>query len=238
MSDSPRVVLVTGASRGIGAACAAAFADQGDTVIGLSRSDGEPHQGVEHRTLDVLNAQDVASTFDEIEATHGSIDVLVANAGITRDQLSIRMSDEEFSEVIEMNLTATFRVMRRALKRMVRQRSGRIIVVSSIGAVMGLPGQANYAASKAGLIGMARAMAREVASRSITINVIAPGLIATDMTSALGEDRLAAMATQVPAGRLGQPEEIAGTALFLASPSASYITGAIIAVDGGLGMGL
>ena len=238
MSDSPRVVLVTGASRGIGAACAAAFADQGDTVIGLSRSYGEPHQGVEHRTLDVLNAQDVASTFDEIEATHGSIDVLVANAGITRDQLSIRMSDEEFSEVIEMNLTATFRVMRRALKRMVRQRSGRIIVVSSIGAFMGLPGQANYAASKAGLIGMARAMAREVASRSITINVIAPGLIATDMTSALGEDRLAAMATQVPAGRLGQPEEIAGTALFLASPSASYITGAIIAVDGGLGMGL
>ena len=173
-----------------------------------------------------------------IDNDYGRIDVLVANAGITKDQLSIRMSDDEFAEVIDTNLTASFRVMRRALRRMVRQRSGSIVVISSIGALMGIPGQANYAAAKAGLIGMARAMAREVASRSITINVVAPGLIETDMTAALGEGALGGLTSQVPAGRMGQANEVAAVVEFLASPGASYMTGAIVAVDGGLGMGL
>jgi NAD(P)-dependent dehydrogenase (short-subunit alcohol dehydrogenase family) len=238
MSDTQRTVIVTGASRGIGAACAEAFAAHGDRVFGLSRSAGAPGSGVDHRSVDLADGASLTSAIDAIEEETGSLDVLVANAGITRDQLSVRMSDEEFEEVLAVNLTATFKAMRRVLKKMIRQRSGRIIVMSSIGAFMGLPGQANYAASKAGLIGMARAMAREVASRNITINVIAPGLIATDMTAELGQERLELMAAQVPAGRLGTPEEIAATALFLASPGASYITGAVIAVDGGMGMGL
>jgi 3-oxoacyl-[acyl-carrier protein] reductase len=238
MSIEPRTVIVTGASRGIGAACAQAFVGLGDRVFDLSRSGGSLEDGVDHRVVNLTDPAAVNATLDAIEEETGSIDVLIANAGITRDQLSVRMSDEEFQEVIDVNLTATFRVMRRSLKRMIRQRSGRIIVMSSIGAVMGLPGQANYAASKAGLIGMARAMAREVASRGITINVVAPGLIATDMTSKLGEERLSQMASQVPAGRLGAPEEVASAAVFLASPGASYITGAILAIDGGLGMGL
>ena len=238
MSSDQRTVIVTGASRGIGAACTALFASNGDRVFGLSRSAGPDLEGVEYRLVDLNDANAVAAVLDAIDEETGSIDVIVANAGITRDQLSVRMSDEDFSDVLETNLTATFRVLRRGLKRMIRQRSGRIIVVSSIGALMGLPGQANYAASKAGLIGMARAMAREVASRGITINVVAPGLIDTEMTSALGQDRLEVMAAQVPVGRLGTPEEIAACVLFLASDAASYVTGAILAIDGGLGMGL
>ena len=238
MSDAKRLVIVTGASRGIGAACARAFATQGDEVIGLSRSPGPNETGIEHMAVDLSDPGAVDAAFESIEAAHPSIDVVVANAGITRDQLSVRMSDEDFSAVIETNLTATFRVLRRSLKKMIRQRSGRIVVVSSIGAFMGLPGQANYAASKAGLVGMARAMAREVASRGITIHVVAPGMIETDMTTALGESRLTEVASQVPAGRLGKPEEIAAAVRFLASPEAAYITGAVLAIDGGLGMGL
>jgi len=233
-----RTVIVTGASRGIGAACAEAFVLQGDRVFGLSRTPGDAASGVEHRSVDLSSPEDLLAAMDAIEEETGSIDVVVANAGITRDQLSVRMSDEDFAEVIDVNLTSTFRVVRRSLKRMIRQRSGRIVVVSSIGALMGLPGQANYAASKAGVIGMARAVAREVASRGITVNVVAPGLIETDMTTALGEDRLALLADQVPAGRLGTPDEVATAVVFLASPAASYITGAILAIDGGLGMGL
>jgi 3-oxoacyl-[acyl-carrier protein] reductase len=233
-----RTVIVTGASRGIGAACAEAFVLQGDRVFGLSRTPGDAASGVEHRSVDLSSPEDLLAAMDAIEEETGSIDVVVANAGITRDQLSVRMSDEDFVEVIDVNLTSTFRVVRRSLKRMIRQRSGRIVVVSSIGALMGLPGQANYAASKAGVIGMARAVAREVASRGITVNVVAPGLIETDMTTALGEDRLALLADQVPAGRLGTPDEVATAVVFLASPAASYITGAILAIDGGLGMGL
>jgi 3-oxoacyl-[acyl-carrier protein] reductase len=233
-----RTVIVTGASRGIGAACAEAFVLQGDRVFGLSRTPGDAASGVEHRSVDLSSPEDLLAAMDAIEEETGSIDVVVANAGITRDQLSVRMSDEDFVEVIDVNLTSTFRVVRRSLKRMIRQRSGRIVVVSSIGALMGLPGQANYAASKAGVIGMARAVAREVASRGITVNVVAPGLIETDMTTALGEDRLALLADQVPAGRLGTPDEVATAVVFFASPAASYITGAILAIDGGLGMGL
>ena len=238
MTESKRLVVVTGASRGIGAACAEAFAEQGDEVIGLSRSGGGDIPGVDQMAVDLSDAAAVEAAFTAIEATHTTLDVVVANAGITRDQLAVRMSDEDFETVIETNLTATFRVLRRSLKKMIRQRSGRIVIVSSIGAYMGLPGQANYAASKAGLVGMARAMAREVASRGITINVVAPGMIETDMTTALGEGRLTEVAAQVPAGRLGRPEEIASAITFLASPGAAYITGAVLAIDGGLGMGL
>ena len=238
MTDGQRVVIVTGASRGIGAACAAAFAASGAQVVGLSRSEVASSDAIDHRSVDLLDAAAVEAAFDNIENDYGRIDVLVANAGITKDQLSIRMSDDEFAAVIDTNLTASFRVMRRALRRMVRQRSGSIVVISSIGALMGIPGQANYAAAKAGLIGMARAMAREVASRSITINVVAPGLIETDMTAALGEEALGGLTSQVPAGRMGRANEVASVVEFLASPGAAYMTGAIVAVDGGLGMGL
>jgi 3-oxoacyl-[acyl-carrier protein] reductase len=238
VTDGQRVVIVTGASRGIGAACAAAFAASGAQVVGLSRSEVASSDAIDHRSVDLLDAAAVEAAFDNIENDYGRIDVLVANAGITKDQLSIRMSDDEFAAVIDTNLTASFRVMRRALRRMVRQRSGSIVVISSIGALMGIPGQANYAAAKAGLIGMARAMAREVASRSITINVVAPGLIETDMTAALGEEALGGLTSQVPAGRMGRANEVASVVEFLASPGAAYMTGAIVAVDGGLGMGL
>ena len=239
MDESPtsRVVIVTGASRGIGAACARAFVDLGDTVIGLSRTHGATPDGVEFLPCDLATPGDVDRALDEVATRHGRIDVLVANAGITRDQLAIRMSDEEFEEVVTTNLLGTFRCARGALKKMIRQRSGRIIMVSSVGAFMGLPGQANYAASKAGMVGMARALAREVGSRSITVNVLAPGLIATEMTDVLGEERLAAMVAQVPLARIGEADDVAAAAIFLASPAASYITGTVLCVDGGLGMG-
>jgi 3-oxoacyl-[acyl-carrier protein] reductase len=237
MSEA-RTVVVTGASRGIGLATARAFASLGDHVYGLARSSGPDVAGVTYLRVDLSEAEQIEAAFDQIEAETGRLDVVVANAGITKDQLTVRMSDGDFREVIETNLVATFQVMRRAMKKMMRQRSGRIVVVSSIGAFVGLPGQANYAASKAGVIGMARAMAREVASRGVTVNVIAPGLIATDMASALGEDKVEAIASQIPAGRLGNADEVAGSIVFLASEPAAYITGAILAIDGGMGMGL
>jgi 3-oxoacyl-[acyl-carrier protein] reductase len=193
---------------------------------------------VTYLATDLSDGAQIEVAFDQIEAETGRLDVVVANAGITKDQLTVRMSDDDFRSVIDTNLVATFQVMRRSMKKMMRQRSGRIIAVSSIGAYLGLPGQANYAASKAGVVGMARSMAREIASRGVTVNVVAPGLIATDMAHALGEGRVEEMAAQIPAGRLGTPEEIADTIAFLASPSAAYITGAVLAVDGGMGMGL
>ena len=246
---SGRVVLVTGGSRGIGLACARWFLERGDKVAVTSRSgqvegqDGEadPVAGPDRflsLRCDVTDQDQVDEAFATIEEAWGPVEVLVANAGVTRDTLVLRMSEAAWSEVIDTNLTGVFRVTKRALTKMLRLHRGRVIMVSSVGAFIGSAGQANYAASKAGLVGMARSMAREVASRSITVNVIAPGLVETNMLSALGEDRTEAFAAQVPLGRVARPEEIAEAVGFLASDGAAYITGAVLAVDGGLAMGL
>jgi 3-oxoacyl-[acyl-carrier protein] reductase len=241
------VVLVTGANRGIGAACVQWFLANGDQVAATYRSDspppapsgfdGDPEHYLAVR-CDVTDPALVESAFAAIEGHWGPVEVLVANAGITRDGLVMRMSEDAFSEVIDANLTGSFRVAKRAIAKMLRLHRGRIIFLSSVGAFVGLPGQANYAASKAGLVGMARAMAREVGSRQITVNVVAPGLVETDMTAALGEDRVALMGSQIPLGRAGTVEDVAGVVGFVASDRAAYITGAVIPVDGGLGMGL
>ena len=238
-------VLVTGGNRGIGAACVDWFMSNGDQVATTYRSADPPPmpEGYEaERYLavrcDVTSGAEVDAAFAAIEEAWGPVEVLVANAGITRDGLMLRMSEEAFTEVIDANLTGSFRVAKRAVAKMLRLHTGRIIFLSSVGAYVGLPGQANYAASKAGLIGMARAIAREVGSRQITVNVVAPGLVETDMTAALGQERVELMTSQVPLGRVGSVADVAGVVGFLASPSAAYITGAVIPVDGGLGMGL
>ena len=241
-----RVVLVTGGSRGIGLACARWFLAHGDRVAVTSRSgqvedDADPGPGPERflsLRCDVTDPPQVDAAFTAIEEAWGPVEVLVANAGVTRDTLVLRMSEDAWSEVIDTNLTGSFRVAKRALSKMLRLHRGRVIMISSVGAFIGSPGQANYAASKAGLVGMARSMAQEVASRSITVNVIAPGLVETNMLSALGEDRMEAFAAQVPLGRVARPEEIAEAVGFLASDGAAYITGAVLPVDGGLAMGL
>jgi 3-oxoacyl-[acyl-carrier protein] reductase len=239
------VVLVTGGNRGIGAACVRWFLHNGDQVATTYRSGDPPsvpEGGDTARFLavrcDVTDTAQIESAFTTIETTWGPVEVLVANAGITRDGLLLRMSEDAFTEVIDANLTGSFRVAKRAVAKMLRLHSGRIIFLSSVSAYVGLPGQANYAASKAGLVGMARAIAREVGSRQITVNVVAPGLVATDMADALGEERVAAMTSQVPLGRIGSADDIAGVVGFLASPAAAYVTGAVLPVDGGLGMGL
>jgi 3-oxoacyl-[acyl-carrier protein] reductase len=239
------VVLVTGGTRGIGAACVRWFLENGDQVATTYRSadpppppDGYDASQFLAVSCDVTDGAQVEAAFASIESTWSPVEVLVANAGITRDGLMLRMSEEAFTQVIDANLTGSFRVAKRAVAKMLRLHTGRIIFLSSVSAYVGLPGQANYAASKAGLVGMARAIAREVGSRQITVNVVAPGLVATDMTGALGEDRVAQMTAQVPLGRIGSVEDIAGVVGFLASPAAAYVTGAVIPVDGGLGMGL
>jgi 3-oxoacyl-[acyl-carrier protein] reductase len=231
-----RSALVTGGNRGIGLAIARRLASDGDAVTVTSRS-GEKIDGLEVARCDVRDAAAVDEAFTQAEAAQGPVEVLVANAGITRDQLLALMSEDDFTAVLDTNLTGAYRVARRAVRGMIRMRRGRIIFVSSVVGLLGSGGQVNYAASKAGLVGLARSLARELGSRSITVNVIAPGFVDTDMTAALPEDRRAAILASVPLGRLASADEVAATVSFLASADAGYITGAVIPVDGGLGMG-
>ena len=231
-----RSVLVTGGNRGIGLAIARAFAANGDRVAVTHRASGPP-EGLFGVQCDVTSAAEVDAAFTAVEAEHGPVEVLVANAGLTDDTLLLRMSEESFTRVLDANLTGAFRVTKRATSPMLKLKRGRLIYISSVVALMGSPGQANYAASKAGLIGFARSVARELGSRSITANVIAPGFIDTDMTAELGDARKAEILGSVPLKRYGTADEIAGAALFLASPAAAYVTGAVLPVDGGLGMG-
>lgn len=232
-----RIVLVTGGSRGIGLACARRFAALGDQVAVTYNSSPPPDDlfGVQ---CNVTSTDEVDAAFSAVEEHFGGpVEILVSNAGITRDGLLLRMKEDDFTAVLDANLTAAYRVTKRAAQGMLRARRGRIILMSSVVALLGSAGQANYAASKAGLVGLARSLARELGSRSITVNVVAPGPVATDMTAALGEQRLADLAAAVPLGRVADPDEIAGVVAFLASPDAAYITGAVVPVDGGLGMG-
>ena len=232
-----RSVLVTGGNRGIGLAIARAFAATGDKVAITHRGSGAP-EGLFGVTCDVTDAAAVDAAFTAAEAQHGPIEVLVANAGITDDTLLLRMSEESFTRVLDTNLTGAYRVAKRAAPGMLRARRGRMIFDSAVVAFAGSPGQANYGASKAGMLGLARAIARELGSRSITANVIAPGFIDTDMTAAVSEARKAEILAGVPLGRYGTVDEVAGTAVFLASDAAAYINGAVVPVDGGVGMGI
>ena len=233
-----RVVLVTGGNRGIGLACARAFAARGDKVAVTYR--GEPPADADDLLCvrcDVTSSDDVDAAFAEIEAALGPVEVLVSNAGMTADMLVLRMAEGDFTGVLEANLTGGFRVAKRAVQKMMRARWGRIIFMGSVVGSTGQAGQANYAASKAGLVGLARSLAREFASRNITVNVVAPGPVATDMFAAVSDDARAAISDAVPLGRLAEPAEIAAAVTFLASDDAGYITGAVLPVDGGLGMG-
>jgi 3-oxoacyl-[acyl-carrier protein] reductase len=236
MAD-PRNVLVTGGNRGIGLAIARAFAEAGDHVVITHRS-GEPPEGLQGVRCEATDSASVDAAFTEAEEKLGGpVEVLVANAGITRDTLLMRMTDEEFDTVVDTNLAGAFRCARRASKGMIRLRKGRIVFISSVVGLYGGPGQTNYSASKAGLVGLARSISRELGARGITANVIAPGFIETEMTAELPEDRKKTYLSAVPAGRFASPEEVAAAVRFIASPEAAYITGAVIPVDGGLGMG-
>jgi NAD(P)-dependent dehydrogenase (short-subunit alcohol dehydrogenase family) len=231
-----RTVLVTGGNRGIGLAIARAFAKQGDRVAVTHRGSGAP-DGLFGVQCDITDSAAVDAAFTTVEAELGPVEVLVANAGITDDTLLLRMSEEQFGRVVDTNLTGAFRCAKRASSKMLRAKWGRMIFISSVVGLYGGPGQVNYAASKAGLVGMARSITRELGSRNITANVVAPGFIETDMTHALSEARQAEIIKAVPAGRLAAPEEVAAAVVFLASDPAAYINGAVIPVDGGLGMG-
>ncbi|MFG2056041.1 3-oxoacyl-ACP reductase FabG [Micromonospora sp. NPDC048930] len=231
-----RTVLVTGGNRGIGLAIAQAFAKQGDRVAVTHRS-GDAPAGLFGVKCDVTDAESVDAAFATIEAELGPVEVLVANAGITDDTLLMRMSEEQFTRVLDTNLTGAFRCAKRASTKMLRARWGRMIFISSVVGLYGGVGQVNYAASKAGLVGVARSITRELGSRNITANVVAPGFIETDMTAALPEERQTEYRKAIPAGRFAQPEEVAGVVTWLASDAAGYISGAVIPVDGGLGMG-
>ena len=232
----PRTVLVTGANRGIGRAIAERFVANGDRVATIYRS-GDLPDGVLGVVGDVTDTASVDAAFDKVEAELGPVEVLVANAGVTKDQLLMRMTDEEFETVLDVNLTGTFRCVRRASKGMIRMRRGRIVLISSVVGLYGGPGQVNYSSSKAALVGMARSITRELGGRGITANVVAPGFIETAMTAELPEATVAGYQAAIPAGRLGQPQEVAAAVTFLASDAAGYISGAVIPVDGGLGMG-
>jgi 3-oxoacyl-[acyl-carrier protein] reductase len=231
-----RSVLVTGGSRGIGSAIAQVFHKAGDQVAITLRS-GEAPEGMYGVRCDVTDAAQVDAAVDEVAEHQGPVEVLVANAGITRDTLLLRMSDDDWADVIDTNLTGSFRVAKRATRGMLRMRRGRIIFISSVVGLLGSAGQVNYAASKAGLVGMARSMARELGSRGITANVVAPGFIETELTAVLPEEKKAEYLAQIPLGRYATVDEVAGVVHFLASEDAGYISGAVIPVDGGLGMG-
>ncbi len=229
-------MLVTGGNRGIGRAIAQAFVDVGDDVAITYRS-GEPPPGLLGVRCDVTDPESIDAAFAEVEDRHGPVEVLVANAGITKDTLLLRMSDEDFTDVIATNLTGSFRVAKRAAKGMLRLRRGRVIFISSVVGLLGSAGQVNYAASKSGLVGMARSMARELGSRNITANVVAPGFVETEMTAELPDAKRAEYLAQIPLRRYATAEEVAGVVTFLASDAAAYVTGAVVPVDGGLGMG-
>ncbi|UER54348.1 3-oxoacyl-ACP reductase FabG [Kineosporiaceae bacterium SCSIO 59966] len=234
--SEPRSVLVTGGSRGIGRAIVEAFVADGDRVAVTHRSGTVP-DGALGLHCEVTDSASVDAAFARAEQEHGPVEVVVANAGITRDQLLLRMTDDDFAAVLDTNLTGAFRVVRRATKGMVRMRRGRIILISSVVGLYGSPGQTGYAASKSGMIGLARSITRELGGRGVTANVVAPGYIETEMTAALPADRQETYRQAIPAGRFGTVEEVARVVRFLAGPDAGYISGAVVPVDGGLGMG-
>ncbi|MBD2764995.1 beta-ketoacyl-ACP reductase [Kocuria sp. cx-455] len=242
MADQPtaegaRTVLVTGGNRGIGRAIAEAFVAAGDNVVVTSRSGDDGPDGAFTVQADVTDSASVDTAFKQIEEKFGPVEVLVANAGVTKDTLLLRMKEADFQDVIDTNLTGAFRVVQRATKGFMRLKKGRIVLISSVVGFIGSPGQVNYASSKAGMVGMARAITRELGSRGVTANVVAPGYIDTAMTDALSDELKAEYLAMIPAGRFGEPEEIAKTVRWIASDDAAYISGAVIPVDGGLVMG-
>lgn len=236
MPEVAPVALVTGGNRGIGLAIARHLASQGHDVVIGSRS-GSPVDGLATVTMDVASTESVDAAVDEIEQTRGPVATLVANAGITSDSLLVRLGDDDLDAVIQTNLVGAIRCARRVARGMIKARSGRIVLLSSVVWALGSAGQVNYAAAKAGLVGAGRSLARELGGRGITTNVISPGFIDTDMTAALSDDVREGILAQIPAGRYGTAEEVAALVGFLAGPSAGYINGAVIPVDGGLGMG-
>ncbi len=235
--NQSRVVLVTGGSRGIGLGCARALAAQGHRVALTYRTNPPPEEGFLSIAADSADPESAEAVFGRIEEELGPVEILVANAGFTRDTLLARMSEQDWDTVLEANLSGSWRYAKRASRQMMRNRWGRIIFMSSVVALSGAAGQANYAASKAAMIGLGRSMARELASRQVTVNIVAPGAVDTELLAAAGEQRVAEIRKSIPLGRLASPEEIAAAVAFLASAEASYITGVVLGVDGGLGMG-
>ena len=236
MISNSRVVLITGGNRGIGYAIAEEFIAAGHTVAVTVRSGLGPEGSLAVRA-DVLDAESLDAAIEEVERSLGPIEVLVANAGITKDTLLMRMSDEDFEQVIDTNLNGVFRVLKRATKSMIKQRFGRVLLIGSVVGLLGSPGQINYSASKSALVGIARSLTRELGGRGITANVVAPGFIYTDMTAELSDQQQKDYLARIPAGRFATPAEVAKVCLWLASDDASYISGAVVPVDGGLGMG-